>query len=67
MSMTDEEVEELKKLAAQMYGMVAESEDIWECHEPTGSEEACPPTGCSDCGWCGSKLRDALLRLGVDI
>lgn len=48
---TDEEVAELKQLAAKMYGMVAESEDIWEYLEPVGSDEACPPSDCSDCGW----------------
>ena len=67
MGVTDEEVAELKRLSAKMYGVLAESEDIWECLEPTGSDEACPPSGCSDCGWHGSSLRDALLRLGVEI
>ena len=67
MAMTDEEVAELKQLAAEMYGMLDETGDIWECHEPTGDDGACPPSGCDDCGWHGSNLRDALLRLDVEI
>ena len=62
-----DEVAELKRIAAEMYGMVKDTHDIYDCLEPTGDEAACPPTGCEDCGWCRNWLRDDLLRLGVDI
>ena len=48
--MTDEEIEELKRLAAQMYTMVVNTCDVFECLEPTGEDDACPPSGCEDCG-----------------
>ena len=38
----NEEIAELKQLAAKMHGTVADVEDIWECREPTGRDEACP-------------------------
>ena len=49
--MTDEEVGELRRLAAQMYGMIRDSENVSDCLEPTGDDDACPPGGCSDCEW----------------
>ena len=63
----EEEHEELKRLAAQMYRMVDGTADIYECLEPTGSDDACLPCGCEDCGWHQNQLRDNLLRLGVDV
>ena len=65
--MGDDDVEELRVLAAAMYRRLVEIEDIGECLEPTGADDACPPCGCSDCGWWQDTLRDSLLRLGCDI
>lgn len=65
--MTNEEVEELLRLAAQIYGMIRDSEDIGDCLEPSGDENACPPCGCRDCGWYTSPLRDSLIQLGGPI
>lgn len=65
--MADEEVDELRRLTAQMYRMLEHSEDVDECLEPMGLDDACPPRGCSDCGWHQTPLRDSLLQLGVPI
>ena len=66
--MTEEEIAELKQLAAMMYPYFAESEEgAGVCTEPAGADEACPPGGCSDCGWNSKPVWDALIRLGVDI
>ena len=65
--MTDDEADELRQLAARMYMMVKDCEDVSDCLEPTGVDDACPPCGCSDCGWWQDTLRDSLLRLGCDI
>ena len=64
--MFDTDLDSLRRIAAQMYNLIKDSEDIGDCLEPTGEDEACP-SNCSECEWYTSKLRDELLRLGVDI
>ena len=50
-----------------MYRKTRDSEDIGDCLEPSGDEDAWPPCGCRDCGWYTSTLRDGLIRLGPDL
>ena len=64
--MDERDADELRQLAAQMYGMLVDCEDIGEYTEPSDDDDACPGD-CSDCGWYRSDLRDSLLRLGVPI
>ena len=64
--MDEQDAQEPRQLAARMYAMVRDVEEIGTCTEPTGDDDVCPGD-CSDCGWFRNKLRDSLLRLGVPI
>ena len=64
--MDEQDADELRRLAAKLYTMLRDCEDIGTCTEPTGDDDVCPGD-CSDCGWFRNELRDSLLRLGVPI
>ena len=64
--MTDEEIEELRRLAGMLYSEVSGSVDLGECMEPTGDDDACS-SNCAGCEWYANEVRDSLRRLGVDV